>query len=202
MTVTPLSIGDRELIGYVRKLNCHKYEYRTVKYRNNKNYNVDLINTELLNKDWHSVYKTNCPLKAWSKMKDFLTDTLNYHAPFIQKKVKGRTCLWLNETVKSQMNERDRLLRTARKTNKEIDWKNNKKKRKLVKNEPQRAKNIFYKNELREHSEKPSKFWETIKKIFPTKSKSPDLPKSFVIDDKLTNDKKVIANGFCQFFPL
>ena len=41
--------------------------------------------------------------------------------PFIEKKVKGRPWPWLNKTLKSKMNERDNLLRKAKKSNPESD---------------------------------------------------------------------------------
>ena len=44
-------------------------------------------------------------------MKGFLSETLNSNAPFIDKKVKGKTCPWLNESIKREMNNRDQLLR-------------------------------------------------------------------------------------------
>ena len=62
-------------------------------------------------------------------------------------------------------------------------------------------KDLFSKTNLKIHNaDNPSKFWGTIKNIFPVKCKSSDLPKSFKIGNKLTNDKVKIANGFCKFF--
>ena len=84
--VTPLSIGDHDLIGCVRKSNCRKYQWKTIKCRNYTYYNVTAINNELLNKDWHSGYSTNCPINAWSLVKEFLSETLNNQAPFIEKR--------------------------------------------------------------------------------------------------------------------
>ena len=184
----------------MRKLNHHKSQWRSIKCRNYKHYDVNTINKELLNKEWFPVYNTSCPLKAWSIMNSFLTETQNNHAPFIEKKVKGRSCPWLNDTIKSEMNERDKLLRIARKSNNETDWNVYKRKRNFVKNEIQRTKRSFFKNELKDNADNPSKFWGTIKNIFPVKSKSSDLPKSFKIDNELTNDKVKIANRFCKFF--
>jgi len=117
--------------------------------------------------------------KSLVKDENLLNRNSEQSRPFYRKKIKGRSCPWLNENVKREMNERDKLLRMARKLNKDTDWNAYKRKRNFVKNELQRAKRSFYKTELKENSDKPSKFWDTIKKIFPTKSKSPNLPKFF-----------------------
>ena len=50
-----------------------------------------------------------------------LSNTSN-NAPFIDKKVKGKSSPWLNGNIKREMNERDKLLRNARKSNSDLDW--------------------------------------------------------------------------------
>ena len=72
---------------------------------------------------------------------------------------------------------------------------------KLCKNEIQRTKKNFIYEELRDTSNKPDKIWNTVKKLDPTKSKSPKLTTTFcTIDNKMLTEKQSIADAFCQFF--
>ena len=60
-------------------------------------------------------------------------------------------------------------------------------------------KNANYnKNLLHEHFNEPKKFWTTIKKCYPKKSKNNTTPTFIVNGEKLEN--QLIANGFCTFF--
>ena len=99
------------------------------------------------------------------------------------------------------MNVRDQLYRKAHKLKKQLDRVSYKHKRNLVKNEIQRTKKNFISKELRDTSNKPDIFWNTVKKLYPTKSKSSKLTTTFrIIDNKMLTEKQSIADGFCQFF--
>ena len=70
------------------------------------------------------------------------------------------------------------------------------------KRNPKKQKN-FISKELRDTSNKPKKFWNTVKKLYPLKSKSSKLTTTFrTIDNKMLTEKQSIADGFCQFFSL
>ena len=48
-TVIPTGLSDHDLITCVRKVNNVKYESETIHYRDYKNYDVNVVNSELLN---------------------------------------------------------------------------------------------------------------------------------------------------------
>ena len=99
------------------------------------------------------------------------------------------------------MNIRDQLYRTARKPKKQLDWVSYKRKLNFVKHEIQRSQKNFISEELRDTSNKPDKFWNTVKKLHPTKSRSSKRTTTFcTIDNKMLTEKQSIADGFCQFF--
>ena len=117
------------------------------------------------------------------------------------KQVKGRPCPWLNSEIKSQMNHRDRLLRKARKTNKEEDWSAYKLSRNRVTNNVRKTKNQYHRNVLKEHSSCPKAFWTKLKQLYPTKDTNSQYKTSFkVSEDISTTDSKTIANSFCSYF--
>lgn len=94
------------------------------------------------------------------------------------------------------MNARDQLLRKARRTNQEIDYK---RKRNKVNGMIKICKNKYHRDLLQENASSLNKFWSAIKKIYPTKlTKEPGV--AFLINGTKTTDKLVIANCFSNFF--
>ena len=98
--VISADLSDHELIGCVRKLNNVKLPPKTVTCRNYKSYNVVEVQEDLQALNWPLVFTASCPFKAWSQMKVYLLEIINKHAPVIKKRVKGRSCKWLNTDVK------------------------------------------------------------------------------------------------------
>ena len=136
-------------------------------------------------------------------MKSILKDAIDSHAPFVTKRVKGKKSPWMLKEIRRHMNIPDQLYRKARKSKKQLDWISYKRKGNFVKNEIQRTKKNFISKELRDTSNKPNKFWNTVKKLNPTKSKSSKRTTTFhTIDNKMLTEKQRIADGFCQFFSL
>lgn len=62
------------------------------------------------------------------------------------------------------------------------------------------SKSTYTRRLFSENLNTPSKFWKHIKKCFPTKEAKGNSNKVFNIDGETTSDKKVIANGFSNFF--
>ena len=76
-----------------------------------------------------------------------MKDTIDRHAPFVTKRVKGKNSPWMSKEIKRHMNISDQLYRKARKSKKHLDWVSYKRKRKFVKKEIQRTKkNLSPKN--------------------------------------------------------
>ena len=133
-------------------------------------------------------------------MHSILKGTIDRHAPFISKRIKGKPSPWITDKLKKEMNARDKLMRKARKTRNELDWDSYRRKRNFVNNEIKRSKRTYYKIKLQENANKPEKFWKFIKEIFPTKSKEDKTPTTFKINNEPVTEKPTIANEFCKFF--
>ena len=71
-TVIPTGLSDHDLTACVRKLNNVKYESETIRYRDYKNYDVNVINNELLNINWDEVYNSNSPNHSLNVMKSIV----------------------------------------------------------------------------------------------------------------------------------
>ena len=96
-TVIPTELSDHDLIACVRKVNNVKYESETIRYRDYKNYDVNVINNELLNINWDGVYNSNSPNQSLNVMKSILKDTIDRHALFVTKRVKGKKSPWISK---------------------------------------------------------------------------------------------------------
>ena len=199
--VIPTGLNDHDLIACVRKVNNVKYESETIRYRDYKDYDVNVINNELLNINWDGVYNSNSPNQSLNVIKSILKDTIDRHAPFVTKRIKGNKSPWMSKEIKRHMNIRDQLYRKPRnQKNNQIGFHTNAK-RNFIKKEIQRTKKNVISKELRDTSNKPDKFWNTFKKLYSKKSKFSKFTTTFrTIDSKMLTEKQSIADGFCQFF--
>ena len=99
------------------------------------------------------------------------------------------------------MNNRDKALRKARKTNNKTDWHFYKTLRNRCTNSIREAKTNCNKNLLAKNSNNPSRFWKIIKEIIPVKCKNAtSRPLFFEADSKKVSDPVKISNTFCSFF--
>ena len=65
--------------------------------------------------------------------------------------IKGKTCEWLDESIKRDMNLRDQLLRRARKVNNESSWKQYKLQRNKCTKRVRKAKATYHQQSLNEN---------------------------------------------------
>ena len=142
-----------------------------------------------------------CPINALQRIVLILKQTLDHHAPFITKRIKGKPSPWMTEDLKKHMNTRDQLKHRAKKSGENCDLQIYCKKRNFVKNEISRAKQNHFKNQLSENAKSPDRFWKLVKDLFPVNSKSNTMAKSFNLSNgESTTDKHSISDGFCKFY--
>ena len=189
--VIPLSIGDHDMVGLVRKLNHLKYAPRTIKCRNYTQYHPEKMCGDLKGHNWEQLYLISDVNNAWNFIKDILSNTFNKHAPMINKRVKGNFCPWLTSHIKALMNERDKKLRKAQKTKKEVDWSTYRNLRNECTRKMRLARSNYNRNLLGENVNQPRKFWKVIKN-------KPDL--SIPVENKVKTSNESKANEFCSFF--
>ena len=117
---------------------------------NQKQY-VNVINNELLDINQDGVYNTNSLNQSLNVMKSIQKDTIDRHAPFVTKHVKGNKSPWMAKEIKRHMNKRDPLYRKARKPKKQLDWVSYKRKRNFVKNDIQKNQKKLYLQRIKRH---------------------------------------------------
>ena len=94
------------------------------------------------------------------------------------------------------MNTRDKVPRKARKTNKECGWSSYKRLKNLCNNKVKQAKQKYQKDLLLENRNKPTKFWNCIKEMFPSKESVP-IPVTTIIGNVKSTEN---ANSIYTFF--
>ena len=194
--VIPLSLSDHDCVTCVRKINHRKTPFRTITCRDYSKYNHTELARDVENHDWNPVYTAKNVNTAWDYLKQVLTSIVDRHAPLITKRIKGRQCPWMSHEIKTIMDTRDKILRKARKTNKECDWSNYKRLKNKCNNKVKQGKQKYHKDLLTENSRNPAKFWQCIKEIFPTKEPTPFSATTSTDRKKNTET----ANSLCSFF--
>ena len=182
--VVSTSLSDHDMIACTRKLNSQKFAPKTITSRNFARYNVTDVTNDVSCIDWQPLYQTNDGSKALVYFTTSLRNIFDVHAPITSKRVKGKGCPWITVELKSMMNNRDQLLRKARKNNIGADWTLYRRMRNRCTNNIRKAKADFHRNLLQENASEPKKFWSVIKKLFPSRPTNSENSNPTVVDRK------------------
>jgi len=197
--VIPMGISDHDVIGVNRKINNTRYTPRRIKMRNYKNYNAERLKDEIKTINWNEIIFRDSFNESWEAFKMKLSETINHHAPLAEKKIRGKSCPWLTNPIKTKIKERDNLLKKARKSNDMIDWKNFRSCRNTVTALIRKSKKHYHQQIFNENINDSQKFWKELKKLYPLKSKQ-SCSNVINIDGERITDKVKIADSFCDFF--
>ena len=118
--------------------------------------------------------------------KNSFLNVANYHAPIIHKRIRGlRNCPWITSQIKRCIQQRNYLLKKARKTNLDEDWLCYRSSRNKVTNEIKKAKKPYNKRLVEENKNDTKTFWKTIKSVLPGVKKDVNT-KSIIVNLLLT----------------
>lgn len=188
--VIPVSLSDHDMIICVRKINNLKYKARYIKTRNYTRYDPVKLQSDLKAVDWTPVLQCIEVNRALKYFTEILSCVFNKHAPYVNKRVKGKPAPWIDRDIHADMDKRDMVLRKARKSNNEKDWKLYRKLRNYCTNRLRTARKKHHQQLLEQNRINPRKFWQTIKNIFPSK-----LKRSTSFDNS-----KEKAQSFSEYF--
>ena len=87
---------------------------------------------------------------VWRKWKELFLNVCNRHAPYKRKIMRGVKCPWLTGETKKLMNQRDFLLRKARRSRAEVDWNAYRRLRNQVSNKIRNEKRRYQRNEIQD----------------------------------------------------
>ena len=191
VNVVSTSLSDHESIFLTRKINTQRYPARVIICRDYSKYNPDLLTNYIRQTDWSYIYNSNDVNKSVEYLTIKLKNAFDKHAPVIEKHVRGKPCLWIDECLKRQMNKRDQLLRKARTNNDEVSWNEYRVQRNRCTRDVRKAKASYNQRMLNDNRLNPRKFWNTIKSIFPNKSKA---------SSSRAENTKQRADNFVRYF--
>ena len=122
------------------KINFQKYPTRTTKCRDYRSYDPVQLLSKANEIDWTPVYATNNVNTAVSVLQSRFKSLFEKHAPFLEKCFRGKTCSWLDQNAKTEMNTRDGFLRKAKRLNDDQSWRDYKDQRNRCTNLIRKAK--------------------------------------------------------------
>ncbi|XP_057308170.1 uncharacterized protein LOC130646052 [Hydractinia symbiolongicarpus] len=193
--VFPTWLSDHDMVGGIRRKHNIKHPMRTLKCCNYTNYVPKNLFNDVSEIDWRPVYDASDVNFAVTYFNSKLSDSFDKHAPLIEKRVKSRPCKWLTSKIKSQMNNRDKLHRKARKSGKREDTEKYKKIRNSCNNNIVKAKANHQRDLINENLSNPRKLWNAIKSVFPSK------PKKVCQMSKDSESRSKVSN-FSKFFSI
>ena len=167
--VTATSLSDHDLVACVRKINNKKFPAKTTHCRNYRKYDPELMKQDFASVNWIPVITASNVNDALNIFNIIVKSIFDKHAPYTTKRTKSRPCQWITEDIKTSMNERDRILRKARKSNNQNDWNDYKAMRNRCNIMTKKAKSSYTKELIDKKCHSPKEFWKSVKEIFPTK---------------------------------
>ena len=149
--VHSLSIADHKLIGCIRKMYNIKYESKTVRSRDYKNYVPENLITDVQQIDWEILYQCTDVNVAANIFTASLKSIFDRHAPIRNKKVKGKPSSCLRKDVKRLIYNKNRLYRKSTKTKTDTDWEEYKLARNRCNGKIQEAKRKYHRDLIEEN---------------------------------------------------
>jgi hypothetical protein len=174
-------------------MNNKKYQPKVIKCRNFKDYQPEAMCNEINDIDWHPLYESTNVNDAVDYFNTSVKAVFDRHAPPVERKLRGKPCPWITHETKRKMDRRDQILRKARKHKKPEDWGLYRRLRNSINNDMKRNKASHHHDLLQENKLNPSKFWNVIKSLFPTKGAK-------VTTSSTYTDSQSKANKFCEYF--
>ena len=146
-----LNISDHELIFITRKKCKIRKEKATFKGRSYRNYDKAQFQAKLRDNDWDEFYDLNDVDEAWDYMLDIVEESIDFFCPTKEIKIKKLKEKWVTQELLEFINDKDDLLRLAKRTNNIDDWNTARIARNLVAGMVRNAKKDFLQEEINQN---------------------------------------------------
>ena len=121
--VVPIGVSDHYLIYTVRKrIKQNKYQYVYIKYRDLKHADEHAYLQNLAKINWNDIKSLHNINDMWNKFKNNLFAVIDKHYPIRENRIRADSEKWINNSILSEMRQRDYLHRKDIKSKKETDW--------------------------------------------------------------------------------
>lgn len=139
------------------------------------NYNTDNLRIELAKMNWLLVLDESDPNTQWELMFKYFLKAANDLCPMKDFRVTNKRPAFLTDELFELINERDTVLRLAKKHNNSNYWLRGTNLIKEVVTAVTQSKKEFVINQLNEHRTDSSKFWKTVRIVLPDKKSAANI---------------------------
>ena len=175
------------------KTKFEKAPAKVIKYRCFKKFKNDIFQCDLSN----NLYNTTTGI--FTTFEETFRQTLDKHAPYKTKFVRGNNKPFINKKLRNAIATRSRLRNIAKKTNKPADILNYKRHRNYVKNMNFKIKRDYYQTLNPKKLEMNKRFWKTFKPFLSGKNES--IGKLLLVENEdIINDDSNIAETMNMYF--
>ena len=166
---------------------------KEITYRSYKNFSKEDFTTELR-------YNLEASqIGDFTSLYTILTETLDNHAPFKKRFLRGNNKPHVNKTLRKAIMKRSRLKNIYNKTRNEDDFKAYKKQRNFVVNLNQQSKKQFFSNIKTDKTKNCKTFWTSCKPFFSNKCCSKETI-SLIENNAVIQDETKVADIFNKYF--
>ena len=199
--VIPIGISDHFLTYCTRHSLKTKFKKHNTKHsRSMKNYSTENFNEKLSEINWFKVINCDDVDVAWSNFKDLFMSVVDKIAPLKEKRLKQRSEPWITSELLDDIRARDQALETLRKNKTDKNYKYFCNLRNSVQYNMRKVERDYFYNKISECKNSSTDIWKAVKSLAFTKLKSSAKCIGLLFEDKLTLDKKTVANIFNTFF--
>ena len=163
------NFSDHLMVAVKRKRRTFTHNKVMFEGRSYKNYVKEDLQYELINGDWEAFYSSRDASECWEILEDRVRQFLNEKCPSKEFRTKEIREPWVTNELIEEIKDKDRAMRTAKRTGKVEDWVAAKAERNRVGRLVEQAKADFLRDQQEELADNPKKFWRVIKSIVPGK---------------------------------
>ena len=191
ISVPNIDLADHLPIFFRRKY-CKQLKQNTshtIKYRDFKNLNSNILKRDLLDAPWDSAFVTNNVNDVLQTVETMLNEILDKHIPFKSKRVKKPSQpAWMTKEIVQSIRQRDNLLINARKSDKPADWANYSQAKNKTTNLIRKSKRKFFREKIDENKGNSRGIWKALRTLSGTIKPPVDI-KELITENGTVSDK-------------
>ena len=165
-------ISDHLPVFVVLKHEHFKIPVSVFKGRSYRKYNKTEFENDFKGKDWTEFDECLDVNMCWEKYLQFINEILDRSCPIKEFRIRNRGQPWLTPELISRIAEKNKMLKTARKSNSIGHWMNANEAKNAVDRDLDIARKAHVVEQLREDGANAKRFWSMIKEIVPSKGTS------------------------------
>ena len=166
-----LNISDHLAVFLTRKKVQVKKEKISFQGRSYRNYDRQVFQERLVERDWAEFWNLRDPNKLWDIMESNILEEIHISCPIKSFKVSSFREPWVTNEAIEAIKDKDRILNRAKRTGREEDWLEARRVRNRVGRDLEILRADYLKHQQQIHQANPKKFWSTVASIIPSSTK-------------------------------